>query len=94
MKKSEVRNSQLLEMLQLSKRLDVNTISDTLGVSVATVRRQLSRLEAEGKVIRNARRCLPCPASRHGLFLLCIVDAQEPGESCHREGGGRDRHLG
>ncbi|HEY9593119.1 MAG TPA: DeoR/GlpR family DNA-binding transcription regulator [Spirochaetia bacterium] len=52
MKKSEVRNSHLLEMLQLSKRLDVKTISDSLGVSVATVRRQLTRLEAEGKVIR------------------------------------------
>jgi len=39
-------------MLQLNRRLDVNTVADTLGVSVATVRRLLARLETDGKVIR------------------------------------------
>lgn len=52
MKKSEVRSSRLMEMLQLNKRLDVNSVADTLGVSVATVRRLLARLETDGKIIR------------------------------------------
>jgi DeoR/GlpR family transcriptional regulator of sugar metabolism len=41
-----------MEMLQLNKRLDVNSVADTLGVSVATVRRLLARLETDGKIIR------------------------------------------
>ena len=52
MKKSEVRSSRLLEMLQLNKRLSVMTVADSLGISVATVRRLLVRLETDGKVIR------------------------------------------
>ncbi len=52
MKKSEIRSSRLMEMLQLNRRLDVNTVADNLGVSVATVRRLLARLETDGKVIR------------------------------------------
>ena len=44
MKKSELRTSRLMEMLQLNKRLGVKTVADTLGVSVATVRRLLARL--------------------------------------------------
>jgi len=52
MKKSELRTSRLMEMLQLNKRLGVTTVADTLGVSVATVRRLLARLESDGKVIR------------------------------------------
>jgi DeoR family transcriptional regulator, fructose operon transcriptional repressor len=51
-KKSEIRSSRLMEMLQLNRRLDVKTVADTLGVSVATVRRLLARLESDGKVIR------------------------------------------
>jgi len=39
-------------MLQLNKRLGVKTVADSLGVSVATVRRLLARLETDGKVIR------------------------------------------
>jgi DeoR/GlpR family transcriptional regulator of sugar metabolism len=52
MKKSEVRSSRLLEMLQLNRRLSVMTVADSLGISVATVRRLLVRLETDGKVIR------------------------------------------
>jgi DeoR/GlpR family transcriptional regulator of sugar metabolism len=52
MKKSEIHTSRLMELLQLNKRLGVNTVADSLGVSVATVRRLLARLESDGKVIR------------------------------------------
>jgi DeoR family transcriptional regulator, fructose operon transcriptional repressor len=52
LRKSEIRTSQLMEMLQLDKRLGVQSIADSLGVSVATVRRHLARLESDGKVIR------------------------------------------
>jgi DeoR family fructose operon transcriptional repressor len=52
MKKSELRTSRLMEMLQMNKRLGVKTVADSLGVSVATVRRLLARLEADGRVIR------------------------------------------
>ena len=41
-----------MEMLQLNKRLDVKTVAESLGISVATVRRLLARLESDGKVIR------------------------------------------
>jgi DeoR family fructose operon transcriptional repressor len=41
-----------MEMLQLNRWLDVNTAAETLGVSVATVRRLLANLENDGKVIR------------------------------------------
>ncbi len=52
MKKTEIYSSRLMEMLQLNRRLEVNTAADTLGVSLATVRRLLARLESDGKVIR------------------------------------------
>ncbi len=51
-KKSEARSSRLLEMLQLNRRLDVRTVSESLGISEATVRRLFARLDSEGKVIR------------------------------------------
>jgi DeoR family transcriptional regulator, fructose operon transcriptional repressor len=51
-KKSEVRSSRLLEMLQLNRRLDVGMVSESLGISEATVRRLFARLDHEGKVIR------------------------------------------
>jgi DeoR family fructose operon transcriptional repressor len=51
-KKSEIRTLRLMEMLQLNRRLGVKAFADSLGVSVATVRRLLSRLESDGKVIR------------------------------------------
>jgi DeoR/GlpR family transcriptional regulator of sugar metabolism len=51
-KKVENRSLRLLEMLQLDKGIGVQTVADSLGVSVATVRRLLARLEADGKVIR------------------------------------------
>ncbi len=47
-----MRSSRLLEMLQLNRRLGVKTVADSLGISVATVRRLLARLESDGKVIR------------------------------------------
>jgi DeoR/GlpR family transcriptional regulator of sugar metabolism len=52
MKKSEARSSRLLEMLQMNRRLDVGTVSESLGISEATVRRLFARLDGEGKVIR------------------------------------------
>ncbi len=52
MKKSEARSSRLMEMLQLNRRLDVRTVSESLGISEATVRRLFARLDGEGKVIR------------------------------------------
>ncbi len=52
MKKIEIRSTSLVEMLQMNRRLGVNAAADTLGVSVATVRRLLARLESDGKVIR------------------------------------------
>jgi DeoR/GlpR family transcriptional regulator of sugar metabolism len=51
-KKSEERSSRLLEMLQIDRRLDVRTVSESMGISEATVRRLLARLDGEGKVIR------------------------------------------
>ncbi len=52
MKKSEVRSSRLLEMLQLNRRLDVRTVADSLEISEATVRRLFAQLDRDGKVIR------------------------------------------
>jgi DeoR family fructose operon transcriptional repressor len=52
MKKSEARSSRLLEMLQMNRRLDVRTVSESLSISEATVRRLFARLDGEGKVIR------------------------------------------
>jgi len=51
-KKSELRSSRLLEMLQLNKRLDVKTVAESLEISEATVRRLFANLDREGKVIR------------------------------------------
>lgn len=52
MTKHKRRTVQLLEMLQLHKRLDVRTVADNLNISDATVRRFFGQLEEEGKVIR------------------------------------------
>lgn len=52
MTKSEARTTKLLEMLQIQKELDVKTVSESLKISDATVRRFFARLEEEGKVIR------------------------------------------
>ncbi len=52
MSKKETRTIQLLEMLQIHKRLDVDTVSTALDISEATVRRLFAELEKKGKVIR------------------------------------------
>lgn len=52
MTRYELRSTKLLEMLKTSHRLDIATISQTLSVSDATTRRLLTRMEAEGKVLR------------------------------------------
>jgi DeoR family transcriptional regulator, fructose operon transcriptional repressor len=51
-RKGEQRSARLLEMLRLHQKLDVRTVTDTLGISEATVRRLFARLEREGSVIR------------------------------------------
>ncbi len=52
MKKQELRDIQLLEMLKSRQRLDVATVTAELKISEATVRRLFARLEATGKLIR------------------------------------------
>jgi len=52
MNKHELRSIRLLEMLQSSKRLDVQAVARSLAISEATARRFFSQLEEEGKVIR------------------------------------------
>jgi DeoR family transcriptional regulator, fructose operon transcriptional repressor len=52
MKKNEFRSARLLELLRLNKRLDVKTVSESFGVSEATVRRMFTQLAKEGKLIR------------------------------------------
>jgi len=51
-RKTEIRSSRLLEMLQLNRRLDVRMVAESMGISEATVRRLFARLDKEGKVIR------------------------------------------
>lgn len=50
--KIQARQARLLSMLHVQKELDVQTVSDELEVSAATVRRMFARLESENKVIR------------------------------------------
>ena len=52
MNKHELRSIRLLEMLQHSKRLNVQSVARSLAISEATARRFFSQLEGEGKVIR------------------------------------------
>ncbi len=52
MNKHELRSIRLLEMLQSSKRLNVQSVARNLSISEATARRFFSQLEEEGKVIR------------------------------------------
>jgi len=52
MNKHELRSIRLLEMLQSSKRLNVQSVARSLSISEATARRFFSQLEEEGKVIR------------------------------------------
>ncbi len=52
MTKREIRAIRLLEMLQISKRLEIKAVADTLQVSEATTRRLFAQLEKQGKVIR------------------------------------------
>jgi DeoR family transcriptional regulator, fructose operon transcriptional repressor len=52
MTKSELRKIKLLEMLQVSKRLDVKSVASTFEISEATTRRLFAQLEGEGQVLR------------------------------------------
>jgi len=52
MNKHELRTIKLLEALQANKRLDVQSVARSLGISEATARRFFTQLEGEGKVIR------------------------------------------
>jgi len=52
MTKNEIRTTKLLEMLQVQKEIEVKTVSESLKISEATVRRFFAHLEKEGKVIR------------------------------------------
>jgi DeoR family transcriptional regulator, fructose operon transcriptional repressor len=79
MKKSELRTSGLLEMLQINKRLGVQMMADSLGVSVATVRRLLTRLEADGKVIRThgGARLSPHLGTDYSYYLAAAHRSRE-----------------
>jgi DeoR family transcriptional regulator, fructose operon transcriptional repressor len=80
-KKSELRSTRLMEMLQLNRRLDVNTVADTLGVSVATVRRLLARLETDGKVIRThgGARLSPHLGTGYSYYISSTHRSKEKG---------------
>lgn len=52
MTKHELRAIRLLEMLQINKRLDVQSVAKSLTISEATARRFFNQLEGQGKVIR------------------------------------------
>lgn len=52
MKKNELREVKLLELLKNGKRLDIGFVVKTLDISEATARRLFSRLEKERKLIR------------------------------------------
>lgn len=52
MTKTELRTAKLLEMLQISKRVDVKTVANALDISEATARRFFAQLEEAGDVIR------------------------------------------
>jgi DeoR family transcriptional regulator, aga operon transcriptional repressor len=49
---SELRKEKLVSLLQISRELDIPTLSRELGASEATVRRDLSLLEDRGIIIR------------------------------------------
>lgn len=52
MKKNELKEIKLLELLKTRKRIDIAFIVTELGISEATARRMFSRLEKEKKLIR------------------------------------------
>ncbi len=79
MKKSEERASQLLELLQIDRRLDVRTVSESMGISEATVRRLFARLDGEGKVIRThgGVRLAPHLGTDYSYFLSATHRSRE-----------------
>jgi DeoR family transcriptional regulator, fructose operon transcriptional repressor len=79
MKKNDLRTSRLLEMLQINKRQGVQMMADSLGVSVATIRRLLARLEADGKVIRThgGARLSPQLGTDYSYYLASTLRSRE-----------------
>lgn len=53
MNKAEKRSEEIMRLVNINGRLDVNEAVELLSVSEATVRRLFASLEQEGKVIRN-----------------------------------------
>ena len=52
MKKMEIRQTKILELLTERKKVDVNEFSQLLKVSQVTIRKDLDLLEKKGLIIR------------------------------------------
>ena len=48
-----MRHAEIVQLLARHGTLDTDALATTLGVSVETIRRDLSRLQAEGKILRH-----------------------------------------
>jgi len=47
------RHAEMMQLLARHGTLDTNALATALGVSVETVRRDLNRLQTEGKILRH-----------------------------------------
>ena len=52
MKKMELRHTKILELLTEKNKVDVTELSQNLGVSQVTIRKDLDMLEKKGLIVR------------------------------------------
>ncbi|MHC4874541.1 MAG: DeoR/GlpR family DNA-binding transcription regulator, partial [Planctomycetota bacterium] len=78
MKKQEIREANLIEMLKTSHRLAIADVIEHLGISEATARRLFAKLESEKKLIRTHGGIQATPELRSDYSFLTSAASRNP----------------
>jgi len=78
MKKQEIREAKLIEMLKTSHRLAIGDVISSLGISEATARRLFAKLENEKKLIRTHGGIQAAPELRGDYSFLASAAERNP----------------
>ena len=88
------RRARIVELLEERRAVRVSVLSETLGVSEMTIRRDLEQLEQAGLLSRTHGGRHPQAAHARGAAVRHQRARPLGGEAAHRQGGGREHRAG
>lgn len=91
------RHNHILELLKQNRTMDVTVLAERLGVTGATIRRDLKKLEQEGTIVRSfGKVSFVGKINVEEIEPTNIEDEKKNGATCHRTicgGNGGERRC-